>query len=105
MCMVSIEGCESPVDTDTLLNYTLNLKVERLLGITFTQCAVSGKTNEIPISTELLKAFDVRAWELLKNRLDKTWSLVDCASFVVMYSDSPPLKAASQNTKHIHHNP
>ena len=27
---------------------------------------------------------DVRAWELLENRLDKTWSLVDCASFVVM---------------------
>ena len=27
---------------------------------------------------------DVRAWELLENRLDKTWRLVDCASFVVM---------------------
>lgn len=27
---------------------------------------------------------DSRAWELLENRLDKTWSLVDCASFVVM---------------------
>ena len=29
------------------------------LGITLTQSAVSGKTNEIPISTQLLKAFDV----------------------------------------------
>ena len=34
----------------------------------------------IPIDEQL----DVRAWELLENRLDKTWSLVDCASFVVM---------------------
>ena len=29
------------------------------LGVTLAQCAVSRKTNEIPISTELLKAFDV----------------------------------------------
>lgn len=29
------------------------------LGITLAQCAVSGKTNEIPISTQLLKALDV----------------------------------------------
>ena len=33
--------------------------VSHELGITLTQYAVSGKTNEIPISTELLKAFDV----------------------------------------------
>ncbi|RKU09791.1 hypothetical protein C6503_01000, partial [Candidatus Poribacteria bacterium] len=29
------------------------------LGVTLAQCAVSRKTNEIPISTQLLKAFDV----------------------------------------------
>lgn len=29
------------------------------LGVTLAQCAVSRKTNEIPISTELLKTFDV----------------------------------------------
>ncbi len=27
---------------------------------------------------------DERAWQLLKNRADKEWSLVDCSSFVVM---------------------
>jgi predicted nucleic acid-binding protein len=26
-----------------------------------------------------------RAWHLLKSRLDKTWSVVDCASFVIMH--------------------
>ena len=29
-------------------------------------------------------ALDAAAWELLENRLDKVWSLVDAASFVVM---------------------
>ena len=27
---------------------------------------------------------DRKTWELLKNRPDKTWSLVDCSSFVMM---------------------
>ena len=30
------------------------------------------------------KALDRKAWELLTNRSDKQWSLVDAASFVVM---------------------
>jgi predicted nucleic acid-binding protein len=29
-------------------------------------------------------ALDADAWQLLRNRLDKEWSLVDCASFVLM---------------------
>ena len=29
-------------------------------------------------------AMDGEAWRLLRSRLDKEWSLVDCASFVVM---------------------
>ena len=27
---------------------------------------------------------DEEAWQLLTNRLDKSWSLVDCSSFVIM---------------------
>jgi len=27
---------------------------------------------------------DAKSWELLKNRPDKNWSLVDCSSFIVM---------------------
>ena len=30
------------------------------------------------------EALDAEAWRLLAERLDKEWSLVDCASFVVM---------------------
>lgn len=30
------------------------------------------------------QALDTMAWTLLKERLDKEWSLVDCTSFVVM---------------------
>jgi uncharacterized protein len=30
------------------------------------------------------ETLDNEAWELLSKRLDKTWSLVDCSSFVVM---------------------
>ena len=33
--------------------------VSHELGVTLAQTAVSGKTNEIPISTQLIKAFDV----------------------------------------------
>jgi predicted nucleic acid-binding protein len=29
-------------------------------------------------------ALDENAWQLLKRRTDKEWSLIDCASFVVM---------------------
>ncbi len=27
---------------------------------------------------------DAKSWDLLKNRSDKNWSLVDCSSLVVM---------------------
>ncbi len=29
-------------------------------------------------------ALDEQTWRLIKQRIDKDWSLVDCASFVVM---------------------
>lgn len=30
------------------------------------------------------QTLDVKAWQLLKNRPDKEWNLVDCSSFVLM---------------------
>lgn len=30
------------------------------------------------------QSLDTKSWDLLKNRPDKKWSLVDCSSFVVM---------------------
>jgi len=33
-------------------------------------------------------ALDADAWDLLRNRQDKEWSLVDCASFVLMQQRS-----------------
>jgi uncharacterized protein len=30
------------------------------------------------------ETLDSEAWQLLSQRLDKTWSLVDCSSFLVM---------------------
>ena len=30
------------------------------------------------------QSLDEKAWELMKQRLDNDWSLVDCASFVLM---------------------
>ena len=57
------------------------LRVPRSMGISYIQSIRAETWIEIVHIDEQL---DVRAWELLENRLDKTWSLVDCASFVVM---------------------
>ncbi|MYB02234.1 type II toxin-antitoxin system VapC family toxin [Candidatus Poribacteria bacterium] len=57
------------------------LRVPRSRGVSYIQSIRAETWIEIVHIDEQL---DVRAWELLENRLDKTWSLVDCASFVVM---------------------
>ena len=57
------------------------LRVPRLRGVSYIHSIRAETWIEIVHIDEQL---DVRAWELLENRLDKTWSLVDCASFVVM---------------------
>ncbi len=43
---------------DATISHLLSV-VSHELGVTLTQRSVSDKTNEIPISTEILKAFDV----------------------------------------------
>jgi predicted nucleic acid-binding protein len=42
------------------------------------------KTSTLVEIIHVDRSLDDRAWELLSNRTDKTWSLVDCLSFVVM---------------------
>ena len=58
---VAIDGKELCGSEDPETGYRTHLlsAVSHELGITLTQCAVSGKTNEIPISTKLLKALDI----------------------------------------------
>ena len=58
---VAIDGKELCGSKDPETGYRTHLlsAVSHELGITLAQCAVSRKTNEIPISTKLLKALDV----------------------------------------------
>ena len=58
---VAIDGKElcGSEDPETECRTHLLSAVSHELGITLAQCAVSRKTNEIPISRKLLKAFDV----------------------------------------------
>ena len=58
---VAIDGKELCGSKDPETGYRTHLlaAVSHELGITLAQCAVDGKTNEIPISTQLLKTLDV----------------------------------------------
>jgi predicted transposase YbfD/YdcC len=58
---VAIDGKELCGSEDPETGYRTHLlsAVSHELGITLAQCAVSGKTNEIPISTKLLRALDI----------------------------------------------
>ena len=58
---VAIDGKELCGSENPETGYRTHLlsAVSHELGITLAQCNVSRKTNEIPISTQLLKAFDV----------------------------------------------
>ena len=58
---VAIDGKELCGSEDPETGYRTHLlsAVCHELGVTLAQCAVNGKTNEIRISTELLKAFDI----------------------------------------------
>ena len=58
---VAIDGKElcGSKDPETGFRTHLLAAVSHETGVVLAECAVDGKTNEIPISTELLKAFDV----------------------------------------------
>ncbi len=62
-----------------LLNSPLQVSRPRVFEIVDSIKAASF-VQVIHISSEM----DFSAWELCKSRADKTWSLVDCSSFIVM---------------------
>ncbi len=57
------------------------LRLPRPMIVAFIQ---SLKSSPCICIVHIDAATDEQAWQLLKQRQDKTWSLVDCASFVVM---------------------
>jgi predicted nucleic acid-binding protein len=60
---------------------TSPLGIPRPKVITFIE-AVKNSPNVEVVHVDL--TLDTEAWQLLRNRPDKEWSLVDCASFVLM---------------------
>ncbi len=56
-------------------------RVQRSKALTYIRAIRDSTWIEVVHIDEKL---DDQAWKLLEARLDKTWSLVDCASFVVM---------------------
>lgn len=57
------------------------IRIPRDKSIRFIESIKNSSLVDIVHITEDL---DAKSWDLLKNRADKTWSLVDCSSFVVM---------------------
>ena len=57
------------------------LRIPRMKSIKFIESIKSSALVDIVHIDENL---DAKSWELLKNRADKNWSLVDCSSSVVM---------------------
>ncbi|WP_129677578.1 type II toxin-antitoxin system VapC family toxin [Candidatus Chloroploca sp. Khr17] len=62
-----------------LLTSPLRIARPRLIGF-ITGIKTSPYVHIIHVDTTL----DLQAWQLLTQRPDKAWSLVDCASFVIM---------------------
>lgn len=71
-------------------NYVLAELVSLLLfRFRLPHSTIVGFINDLKASTivevvHIDPVLDAEAWELFQRRPDKTWSLVDCASFVVM---------------------
>ncbi|MBA3634723.1 MAG: type II toxin-antitoxin system VapC family toxin [Acidobacteria bacterium] len=57
------------------------MRIPRMKSVKFIESIKSSALVDIVHIDEDL---DAKSWELLKNRADKNWSLVDCSSFVVM---------------------
>ena len=66
---------------ETVALFTSPLRVPRRSMIEFLEGLRASPHVEI---VHLDPTLDAQAWDLLRSRPDKEWSLVDCASFVVM---------------------
>ncbi len=62
---------------------TVPLRVPRSQVISFIESLRASPPTLIEI-VHITPDLDEQAWQLFKSRPDKTWSLTDCASFVVM---------------------
>ncbi len=71
--------------------------VSHELGITLTQCSVSDKTNEIPVSTQILEAFDV------KGKVITTDALLTQRAFCeqIIDADGDYLLPVQKNQAHL----
>ncbi len=57
------------------------MRIPRLNGLKYIEIIRSAEWVEI---VHIDQSLDEKAWQLLANRLDKQWSLVDAVSFIVM---------------------
>ena len=71
----------SYIITELIALLSKPLRIPRPKVIAFIQ---SLKTSPYVEVIHISKEIDTKAWELLMQRQDKEWSLVDCSSFIVM---------------------
>ena len=71
----------SYIITELIALLSSPLRIPRPKAIAFIQ---SLKTSPYIEVIHISKEIDTKAWELLVQRQDKEWSLVDCSSFIVM---------------------
>lgn len=69
------------VVSEVVALFTSPLRISRSTTVAFIESLKSSPYVEV---IHIDRTLDQEAWELLANRQDKLWSLVDCSSFVVM---------------------
>lgn len=67
--------------SELVVLFTSPLRLPRHLLVRYIETIKNASYVEI---IHVDKKLDTAAWTLLQERLDKEWTLVDCASFVVM---------------------
>lgn len=68
------------VITELVALFTSPLRIPRSTTIAFIETLKSSPYIEV---IHIDRSLDQESWELLANRQDKVWSLVDCSSFMV----------------------